>query len=82
MDQPAPNRWIGKSADEVLAESYHELRDPIYSIAGFLQVIKSSSQLPPEEVEQYIGLALNYALYAQEIVNSVYQYMHERNKDR
>lgn len=82
MNEPAANRWIGKSAEDVLAESYHEIRDPIYNAGGFLNVLKSVNQLSPEEVQQYIELSLNYVLQAQDIVKSVYDYMNEKRKDQ
>lgn len=82
MDELAVNRWMGKSADKVLAESYHELRDPIYNAAGFLRVLKSAYQLSPEKAQQYIELALNYVASAQDIVDSVYEYMNEKRKDQ
>ena len=83
MDEPVPNRWIGKSAEEVLADSYHEIRDPIYNAVGFLNVLKSVQHLSlaAEQVQEYIDLALTYAVHAQDIVDSVMHYMNEQRKD-
>ena len=39
MDKPDINRWVGKSAEDVLLESFHELRDPIYNMTGYLNVL-------------------------------------------
>jgi methyl-accepting chemotaxis protein len=77
------NQWVGKSAEDVLAESYHEIRNPISITAGYLSVLKSADHLSltAEQVQQYIELALNHALKAQTIVDSVHQYMNEIRKD-
>jgi hypothetical protein len=76
------NQWAGKSAEDVLAESYHEIRNPISITAGYLSVLKSADHLSltAEQVQQYIDLALDHALKAQTIVDSVYQYMNETRK--
>ena len=79
VSKPDVNLWIGKSADDVLAEAFHEIRDPIYNAVGHLSVLKSV-ELPAEEAQQYINLVLNQALYAKEIIESVYQYMNEKRE--
>ena len=83
MDESAVNPWAGKSAEDVLAESYHEIRNPISITAGYLRVLKSANHLAltAEQVQHYIELALNHALKAQTIVDSVYQYMNETRKN-
>jgi light-regulated signal transduction histidine kinase (bacteriophytochrome) len=80
MDKPAVNPWAGKSAEDVLEESYHEIRNPVSIAAGYLAILKSANDLSltTEQVQQYIELALNHALKAQTIVDSVYQYMNEK----
>ena len=79
MSKPGVSHWIGKSADDVLAEAFHEMRDPIYIVEGFLRVLKSV-ELSSEEAQQYIDLVLNRVLYTKEIIDSVYQYMNEKRK--
>jgi predicted kinase len=80
MNELSINRWAGKSTEDVLAESYHELRGRIVNATGYLNVLKAI-QLSPEEAQHYIDLALKHALSAQDIVDSVYQYMNEKSKD-
>lgn len=67
MDQPAANRWMGKSTEDILAESYHEMREPIDLAAGYLNVLKSANplSLPTEQVQQYTELAFQHVLQAQ-----------------
>ena len=81
MDTPNENRWIGKSAEDVLALSFHELRNPILRMAGYLSVLKSM-ELPEEQKRHIIDEALDCSLSAKDIVESVYQYMHEQRKDQ
>jgi hypothetical protein len=84
MNEPAGNRWIGKSAEDVLMESYHEIREPINITAGYLNVLKSANRLSltTEQAQQYIESAFNYILQAKKIVDSVYQYMNEKRRDQ
>jgi len=79
MDKMDVNRWSGKSAEDVLAESFHEIRNPIILIAGYLNVLKST-EVSDEYARHFLDLALNYALSANDIVDSVYQYMNEQRK--
>jgi signal transduction histidine kinase len=81
MKKPDVNLWIEKSAEDVLAEAFHEMRNPIYNAVDYLNVLKSV-ELSAEEEQQYVNVALNYALYAQKIIESVYQYMNENRKDQ
>lgn len=84
MDEPGLNHWSGKSTEDISAESFHEIREQISPAVGYLSILKSADQLSlsTEQIQQYIDLSLNYALRAQEIVNSIYQYMDEKRKDQ
>ena len=83
MNEPAVNPWTGKTAEDVLAESCHQIRNPVSLVAGYLHVLKSAGQLAlsAEQVQEYIELALRYAVEAQDIVDSVYRYINERGKE-
>jgi hypothetical protein len=80
MDGATIISWTGKSPEEVLARSYHEIRNPISLAAGYLNLLKSASELAlsAEQVQDYTALALRYATQAQTIVDSVYRYMNEK----
>ena len=80
MDEPTVNLWAGKPAEDVLAECYHEIRNPISLAAGYLAVLKSASDLSltAEQAQQYIELALDHVVRAQTIVDSVYRYINEK----
>jgi len=81
MDKPDINHWTGKSTEHVLSVSFHELRGPIYNMTGYLNVLKSMD-LSAEQAQHFIDLALNYALQAKEVVDSVYQYMNDQRTDK
>jgi hypothetical protein len=76
MDKPAANRWSGKSAEDVLAESFHEIRNPIFRLTGYLQVLKSA-EISDEQTRYMIEAALNCSLTARDVVESVYRYLNE-----
>jgi hypothetical protein len=80
MSEPSENRWIGKSTEDVLAESYHELRDPIALVAGYLNVLKAANylSLTPEEIQRHLESLSICVLHVQTILDSVYQYMNEK----
>ena len=81
MDETTPNRWAGKSAEDVLAESFHEIRNPIVLLNGYLGLLKSTD-LSKEDTQRFLDMALDCATKANEIVDSVYHYIGEENKDR
>ncbi len=77
MDKPDINRWSGKSADYVLSQSFHEIRNPVVRMAGYLSMLRSAD-LTEEQTRRFIDAALNCALSAKDIVDSVYQYINEQ----
>ena len=79
MDSPKVHRWSGKSAEDVLAESFHELRGPIYLMAGYLSVL-IETDVTPEQLQSFKESLHRYALQSRDIVDSVYQYMNEQRK--
>ena len=77
MDEADTNRWRGKSQDKVLNLYFHEIRNNVLSMTGYLNVIKSM-KLYEEQTQHIIDDALNCALSAKDIVDTVYQYMEEQ----
>jgi light-regulated signal transduction histidine kinase (bacteriophytochrome) len=67
-------RWDGKSPSHVLYESFHELRDPIYIMVGYIHLLKSMD-LPPEEREQIITALWKSALRSKQVIDSVHHYL-------
>ena len=80
MDTSDINRWAGKSAEDVLAISFHELRNPIFRMTGYLSII-NSTELPEEQRQHLLDETLKCALSAKEVVESVYHYIDENWKE-
>ena len=81
MDKQDTNRWAGKSADYVLTKSFHEIRNPVVSMGGYLNVLKSMD-LSDERAHHFIDAALSCALSTKDIVESVYQYINENHGEK
>ena len=79
MDKSDINRWSGKSAEVVLGESFHEIRNPMVRLTGYLGVLKSAD-LSEEQPRQFIDEALNCAISIRDIVETVYDYIKEQSK--
>jgi hypothetical protein len=75
------NRWFGKSAEDVLAEAFHELRDPIYVMTGYLSII-NQTEVSPGQLKSMAENLLSYSLHSKQIVDSVYHYMAEKRKEQ
>ncbi len=82
MDKPDINRWIGKSAEDVLTNSLHQLRAPINTLMGSLHVLKSADQFSPEQTQQMMDLAWQSAVRMQEIIDAMSQYVSEKYNDQ
>jgi DNA-binding transcriptional regulator YhcF (GntR family) len=50
-------------------------------MTGYLSVLKSA-ELSEEQVQKFIDEALNCALSAKDIVETVYQYINEQSKNQ
>lgn len=81
MDKLDANRWHGKSPEDVLIESFHDLRNPITILTGYLNVLKSADW-SEEKTQQFLDLALNYAMKSKEVVDSVFDYINEHRRDQ
>jgi signal transduction histidine kinase len=74
------SRWPGKSAEDVLAISLHELRNPVARLTGYLQFLKSTG-LSEEQSRKFIDMGLDCALSTQEILDDISQYISEQRKN-
>ena len=84
MNETSLNRWSGKSAEDVLAEALHQLRAPIHTAVGSLNVLRSAEavQLSPEQTQQMIDLGLRSALRAKDVIDAISQYLAENYKSQ
>jgi hypothetical protein len=81
MDEPAVDRWTGKLAEDILAEALHQLRNPIYTAVGALNVLKSVEGLSVEQTQQMIDLGLGAASRAQDVIDAISRYMAEKQNN-
>ena len=84
MDERVVNRWAGKSAEDILAEVLHQLRAPIHTAVGSLNVLQSADavQLSAEQIQQVIDLGLRSALRAKEVIDAISLYIAEKPNDQ
>jgi hypothetical protein len=81
MDKSNTNRWHGKSAEEVLTTSFHELKGPIYLITDFLNVI-NETDVPPDQLKSMLQNMLHHASQSKQVVDSVYQYINDQYREK
>ncbi|MCC6297721.1 MAG: hypothetical protein IT314_00370 [Anaerolineales bacterium] len=72
------NRWSGKDPEDVLTESFHEIRNPILQMAGFLNILRSLPNLSDEEAKYFLDQAIANSQAAKEVVGSVFDYINEK----
>lgn len=70
------SRWSGKSAEDVLAISLHELRNPIARLTGYLELLRSA-ELSEEQYRKFIDLAFDCSQLAQDVVDNISLYLSE-----
>ena len=69
----------GKSNEEVLSAFFHEIRGSVSSVVGYLTML-NLMKLPDGNNEHYVEPALKRALFIQDRVNEVFEYLDEQRK--
>ena len=84
MDEPAANRWSGKSAEYILAEVLHQLRALTHTTVGAWTVLNSADAVPlsAEQTQQMIDLGVQSALRVKDVIDSISLYMAEKQNDQ
>jgi hypothetical protein len=73
------SRWNELTAEEVLSEAFHEIRNPIYQMLGFISVLKDTNQ-SPEEISRITDSLFYQVMRSKYIVDSVNDYINTRQK--
>jgi len=73
--------FSGKSNEEILSLFFHEIRGPLTSVTGYLNMLKLEG-LREEDTRKFIDIASRLALLIQKNVNEVFQYLDEQRKDQ
>lgn len=67
--------------DELITNVAHDLRTPLTSVIGYLNLLRQSEQLPEETSQKYIEIAYNKAERMEGLVNDLFDYTrYEKNK--
>ena len=71
------SRWNELKPEEVLSEAFHEIRDPIYLITGFISILKDTNP-SPDEITRIVNSLFDHVIHSKNIVDSVYAYINTR----
>lgn len=67
--------------DELITNVAHDLRTPLTSIIGYLDLLRSSEQLPEETQKKYIAIAYDKSARMQGLVTDLFDFTrYEKNK--
>jgi len=69
-----------KSTEEVLSLFFHEIKSPVQIVVGHLSMLKMT-KLSEEDIQKFINIALKGALYIQNNVSQVIQYLDEQKDE-
>lgn len=67
-------RKAEEQKNEMITNVAHDLRTPLTSIVGYLDLIKDNQQLTPQQVHQYSEVAYNKALRLQAMMDDLFEY--------
>ncbi|WP_028125373.1 sensor histidine kinase [Eremococcus coleocola] len=65
---------LEKSKDELITNVGHDLRTPLTSIVGYLDLLKNKDSLSPQEYDKYLDIVLRKTGRMQELVNDFFEY--------
>lgn len=74
-------RRIKESQEELITNVSHDIRTPLTSVIGYLQLIETSS-LTEEEYKQYVHIAYSKAKQMKTMVDDLFEYATMRHKDQ
>ena len=72
--------FSGESNEEVLSAFFHEIRGSVSIVVGYL-IMLNLMNLPDGNNEHYVEPALKRALFIQDHVNEVFEYLDEQRKE-
>ena len=74
-------RRIKQSQEELITNVSHDIRTPLTSIIGYLQLIETTS-LQEEELKQYVHIAYSKAKQMKNMVDDLFEYTTMKHKDQ
>lgn len=71
---------IEKNKNELITNISHDLKTPLTSIVGYLELL-NNSELDEKSKEEYVKIAYNKSLRLKELVNELFEYTKLTNSD-
>ncbi len=65
---------VERSKRELITNMSHDLRSPLTSIIGYLNLIKDSKNEPREEIKEYAEVSYNKAIQLKELTERLFEY--------
>ncbi len=63
-----------RSKDELITSVSHDLRTPLTSIVGYLELIGRGKDADPDELRRYAGIALQKSLQMKKLIDDLFEY--------
>lgn len=74
-------RELEDSKKLLITNVAHDIRSPLTSIIGFLQLVQSKSYKSEEEMNRYVGISLKKAETMKVLINDLFMFTKLNNKD-
>ncbi|KLU65827.1 sensor histidine kinase YycG [Desulfosporosinus acididurans] len=74
-------REIENSKSELICDVSHDLRTPLTSIKGYLQLLKDKQYKTLEELETYINIAFGRTEMLEDLIENLFEYTKLQGKD-
>ena len=70
-----------RQKNELITNVAHDLRTPLTTIVGYLELIKDDTDLPKEDVHKYAGIAYEKSMRLQEMMDDLFEFTKLDNAD-
>lgn len=74
-------RNVERQKNELITNVAHDLRTPLTTIVGYLELIKDDSALSKEDVHKYSGIAYEKSIRLQEMMDDLFEFTKLDNAD-
>lgn len=63
-----------QAKSELITSVAHDLRTPLTSVIGYLQLLNDENDLPPEAVQRYVSVAYKKSLKLERLIDDLFDY--------
>lgn len=70
-----------RQKNELITNVAHDLRTPLTTIVGYLELIKDDTDLPKDDVHKYAGIAYEKSMRLQEMMDDLFEFTKLDNAD-